>query len=113
MNEVVGTALSVIAAILFYRVVERRHKVALVKVLGAVVGLGAAVFAYSIAKERQENAATRRRNQSMHIRYLPKARDGVSAFARLGGGNASQAALELCNRGSDTIRKVTFHAQAF
>ena len=113
MNAVIGVSLAVIALILFYRVVERRHKILLGKI---VLGISVLVAAVVVILWRREAAKSERAEaiqRSVAIAFLPdsayRAKQENPFLALLAGSDtAKEISFELCNKGKDTVTEVNF-----
>ena len=127
MELFIAIGLLAIAAILFYRFVERRHKVLLGRVLLTLAALGGVATGISHCVEREREAAALREERAAEERQSARDRSvdislwsvAGKARERLGGllpsipGARGGITFRLCNRGRDTVHRVTFWPKAF
>jgi hypothetical protein len=109
----ISVALSVIAAILFYRLVERRHKIILARVaigVAVLVGLGAAYLAWSSHRAAAEDE---KRRKAVSVVFIPatspKPDDGLPRFVP---DTVTFLTFRVCNEAHDTLASVTFLPKA-
>lgn len=100
MQALFALALATIACVLFYRLVERRHKVLLAKiVLGVLAFVVLGVVAAFVSDDRRQ-AREEARRRGLKITFI---RDTLSPRGREPG-----AVFRLCNRSDDTVTSVSF-----
>ena len=119
MSVLIGLSLAIIAAILFYRLVERRHKlligwVALGLVLLAALGIGS-LFAYA----QWTNHRYQQQLKSVNITFVPPSpdtalqrKDPVGYYLSRYGPTRQEVTFHICNTGKDTVTGVTFYPKA-
>jgi hypothetical protein len=87
--------LAAIVALLFYRWVDRRHKVLLAKIAGVGILAVAGVAAIAFLRERAESAEREREREAIEIRV-----DSLKL---------SQLWVTICNQGTGMLQQVDFH----
>jgi hypothetical protein len=106
--------LAVIAGLLFYRVVERRHKIVLFKALLAVVGVSALGVGLLLLKRLYDQRQEERLLASVTITFMsdsvtqegsPKKSIPDRPWDRQG---LRVAWFRICNQGTDTVLSVDF-----
>ena len=109
MDVIAAVALSVIAVLLFYRWVERRHKVLVGRVVLGLLGLGGATAVLAWSASDRESERMTRLQRSVSVSYVPdstaarrRAVDGVSADT------VSGITFHICNSGDVRVRSVEF-----
>ncbi len=112
MEAVIALALIAIMVLLFYRLVERRHKILLAKLLLGLLVLVVLGFGGVYAHGRISDAREARRRQSVRITYLPDstlaALKSNPVFAVLAPDTVKEIRFRLCNVGPDTVLRVSF-----
>lgn len=115
MDALLVVGLFLVAALLFYKFVERRHKVLFVKVLIAIFALCVVGVALLYAIARQSDAKADRRRRSVQITFV---RDSVAApntvvdrYLReiYGADTVASITFKLCNSGEDTVEYMAFN----
>jgi len=103
IEAMIAFSLFVLAVLLFYRWVERRHKILIGKfaLVGAALLIVIAVFAWVSSRRRNEKLEALRRSVSVQF-----VRD--TARMLLGSDTVRQVSFRLCNSGSDTVTYVSF-----
>jgi len=117
MEAVLAILLSLIAAILFYRLVERRHKILLAKALAAVCILGLLAFAISAwrtksaeeASAARNSAALTRNENALVVTFLPESTRQLPPEKPLYL-QENRIAFRICSTATDTIDAATITA---
>jgi hypothetical protein len=103
VNTIIAFALLALTALLFYRWVERRHKLFLGKLALGVMGLLALAAAYLWWTARRSDAEYMALQRSVSVAFVAD-----SGMPRLSSDTVSQVSFRLCNSGSDTVTSVEF-----
>ncbi len=118
MESFIACALLVIASILFYRFVERRHKVILAKVIGGLVAAaGATAFSAFYVERRSDRLEANRQAQVLvtHIDPRKLSIEGIPSSVALVDGfrddTVSAVTFEICNESSSTLTGIRFWPQ--
>jgi hypothetical protein len=116
MELLIGLSLAAIAVIMFYRLVERRHKIVLAKIVGGLCLLGVGGLAWMMVTERRDSARRERLQRSVVVTLaIPDSvphRYSLGNLLSSGSVNRhdtlSNVSFRLCNRGSDTVTSIEF-----
>ncbi len=109
----VAAGLLLIAAVLFYKFVERRHKILLGKIFGVVFLLALLGIGYFIYEVKRRNAREKERFESVSIIFLRAAADTGRNPFRAHGDTVPSATFKLCNKGDVKVTHVVFYPQTF
>jgi len=117
METVLALLLSLIAAILFYRLVERRHKIILARALAAVFTLGLLAFAISAwrtksaeqASAERDSAKLTRNENALVVTFLPESTRQLPREKPLYL-QEQRIAFRICSTATDTIDVATITA---
>ena len=115
MNTLLAVSLAALACLLFYRFVERRHKVLFAKLAGAI-GILVALGAFVLWGFERRRASRRQRVQaSVSVLFAPDSAylhryssDNPFLSALVRTDTLSAIAFRLCNGGIDTVTSVSF-----
>lgn len=116
MQRMTGLVVSLllIAAILFYRLVERRHKILLAKILGVIVLLAGLTIGMLFYFDRRKEAAERDRLNAVSITFIRPAPDSTrNPFRDEHSDTVSQASFLVCNRSNKRLIDLEFFPHTF
>lgn len=118
MEALIAASLLAIAGLLFYRLVDRRHKVVFGKVLLGILALVVVGLGLVLGEDRRNESSAEARKRSVRITYVsdkPSLDTSSSADRtrplsdyQLREDTVDEVSFELCNDGSDTVTTVTF-----
>lgn len=118
MNIVISLFLASIIALLFYRVVERRHKIVFAKIVAGVVflvGLGAGGIGLynSQTAGTEQSGVGDRRGLQLRVEFIPESTSRIPPYRYFDTTyttDADRIAFRVCNPGSDTVGSFKIHA---
>jgi hypothetical protein len=119
VETLIAVLLACIAGLMFYRLVERRHKILAVKIVGAVAFLAAGALGVLLLVEKRQRQAWDARRESVKIDFIP---DSARAELIVSGKPFDKATLRdtvdaviflLCNTGDNVVEEVTFFPKTF
>jgi hypothetical protein len=114
MNELVGVFLVLITVLLFYRWVERRHKIVIAKLLVGAIVLVGLVIGWAAYRNKADDRLRSRRLRSVSLFFVPDTtieKDPLRKYyAR---DTLSRVSFRLCNNGPDTVLKLAFYPETF
>jgi hypothetical protein len=114
MSPLVVALLLVLAALLFYRWVERRHKILFAKLLAALLLLGAAIVGVLVWVDARRQADDRERLASVSISLVPSRPDTATIpEPKEFDVPDSTLTLRLCNTGQRTVESVRFRPTTY
>lgn len=121
IGELMALLLSAVVALLFYRWVDRRHKVLLGKILvGLVVVVGLVIVGVVLDEARRARAHEGRlRSVGVELVPPPSAIETAVQIARrrLAGDSLGvdppSVTFAICNRGTRVVERVVFYPQTF
>ena len=114
MTELIAALLVIVAALLFYRFVERRDKILLGKLLGGILALIIAFVGlwWWRDKRRRERAAAEdsRRDSALTVAFLPESSGTDSIAVRKHLPDRNRIGFRVCNVSGDTVDTFTVYA---
>lgn len=121
METLIATLLALLCGLMFYRWVDRRHKIVLAKILGVivVVALGAVgVQALLAARQRRQESARawdqlRRELGALSVTFLPESTYHDATVGPKRRAYPDRIAFQVCNKSADTIDAFNIDARTW